>query len=160
MKTIAAILIFLSLSLMLKQSAFSHCEIPCGIYGDEMRMDMIKEHVTTIEKSMKMIQKLSKEKEKNDNQLVRWVNNKEEHAQAIQEIVYQYFMTQRVKPVEMKDQEKYSQYTEQLTLLHEMLVYSMKTKQTTDLEHIKKLSSLLERFREAYFGPQSKGSAH
>ncbi len=160
MKTIAAILIFLSLSLMLKQSVFSHCEIPCGIYGDEMRMDMIKEHVTTIEKSMKMIQKLSKEKEKNDNQLVRWVNNKEEHAQAIQEIVYQYFMTQRVKPVEMKDQEKYSQYTEQLTLLHEMLVYSMKTKQTTDLEHIKKLSSLLERFREAYFGPQSKGSAH
>ena len=31
---------------------FSHCEVPCGIYGDPMRLDVMAEHVTTIEKSM------------------------------------------------------------------------------------------------------------
>ena len=27
---------------------FSHCEIPCGIYDDPMRLDMMAEHITTI----------------------------------------------------------------------------------------------------------------
>jgi len=34
---------------------FSHCEIPCGIYDDPMRLDMMAEHIGTIEKSMKQI---------------------------------------------------------------------------------------------------------
>ena len=42
-------------------AAFSHCEIPCGIYDDEMRVRMIAEHVTTIEKSMKSIEILMKQ---------------------------------------------------------------------------------------------------
>ncbi len=28
--------------------AAAHCEIPCGIYDDEMRINMIAEHITTI----------------------------------------------------------------------------------------------------------------
>jgi nickel superoxide dismutase len=31
------------------------CEIPCGIYDDEMRINMIAEHITTIEKSVKKL---------------------------------------------------------------------------------------------------------
>ena len=38
----------------------AHCEIPCGIYGDKMRIHMLKEHITTIEKSMKQIAELQK----------------------------------------------------------------------------------------------------
>ena len=34
--------------------------------------------------------------------MVRWITNKEAHANRIQETVYQYFMTQRVKPGEEK----------------------------------------------------------
>ena len=30
--------------------ALGYCEIPCGIYGDEERIRLLKEHVTTIEK--------------------------------------------------------------------------------------------------------------
>ena len=39
---------------------FSHCEIPCGIYNDKMRIDMIKEHITTIEKSMNQTPDITK----------------------------------------------------------------------------------------------------
>lgn len=131
--------------------AYAHCEIPCGIYDDEMRVMMIAEHINTIEKSMTMILELSNSAESNYNQLIRWINNKEQHAHYIQDIVSQYFMTQRVKPVDKDNTEDYKKYVEEITILHEMLIYAMKAKQTTDVVHIEKLRSLLEKFRYLYF---------
>ena len=129
---------------------FAHCEIPCGIYGDRMRLEMIAEHITTVEKSMKQIQTLSKAGDRNYNQIVRWVQNKEKHADEIQKIVTQYFMTQRVKPADQKDDRACEQYVTRLTLLHKMLVSAMKTKQTTDLEHVVTLRKLLKDFGAEY----------
>jgi len=34
---------------------WAHCEIPCGIYGDEARFAAIAEDLTTIEKAMTQI---------------------------------------------------------------------------------------------------------
>ncbi len=127
----------------------AHCEIPCGIYDDQMRADHIAEHITTIEKSMNQIMALSKEDPINYNQLVRWINNKEIHANELQEIVTQYFMTQRIKP----DAEKYN---EKIGALHQMLVYAMQCKQTTDLDNVEKLKSLLKEFEKLYFGHNQK----
>jgi nickel superoxide dismutase len=141
---IAGLLVVLSTS-----SVAAHCEIPCGIYDDELRIKLMAEHVTTIEKSMKQIVTLSGKQPVNQNQLVRWVNNKENHANAFQEIVTQYFMTQRIK----LDTQKYGQ---KVTLLHKMLVSAMKCKQTTDLNHIEALRSLIQEFSSLYFkaGPK------
>jgi nickel superoxide dismutase len=105
---------------------------------------MIAEHITTIEKSMNQIVKLRGQKHENCNQRVRWVMNKEDHANELQWIVSQYFMTQRIK----LDSENYSQ---KLSVLHKMLVYAMKCKQTTDLSHIKTLRLLLQEFHDLYF---------
>ena len=135
-------------------SAFSHCEIPCGIYADQMRVVMIAEDITTIEKSMTEINRLSKEGDKNYNQLVRWIVNKDEHAVKIQEVVYQYFMTQRLKITDPKDEAAYKKYLSQLVPLHELLVYAMKCKQTTDLENCEKLRKALEAFQAAYFSAE------
>lgn len=137
-------------------SAFSHCEIPCGIYDDEMRVHQIEEHLTTIEKSMKAITDLSKPNAVNYNQLARWIDNKETHAGYIQHIVAQYFMTQRVKPVSKEMATEYEKYVNQLQLLHEMLIYAMKCKQTTDLENVEKLRTFLKSFSIQYFGPEAK----
>ena len=131
---------------------FPHCEIPCGIYNDEVRITLLAEHITTIEKSINKIQALTADKNVNQNQLVRWINNKEHHADEFQHIVFQYFMTQRIKPADKKDTKNYSSYITKLTLLHEMLIYAMKSKQSTDLENIKKLRTLLDQFRTAYLG--------
>lgn len=116
---------------------------------------MMAEHITTIEKSMKEIQHLSTEGEKNYNQLVRWIVNKENHADYFSEIVTQYFMTQRVKPVEESNQKAYKGYVHELTLLHKMMVLTMKCKQTTDLENVEQLKNLLAQFRTAYLGPNN-----
>lgn len=130
---------------------YSHCQIPCGIYGDPRRFDMIAENITTVEKSMKQITELSQKDKPNMNQIVRWVQNKEEHADDIGHIITYYFMAQRIKPVSRTDGKTYAEYVKKLTLLHEMLVYSMKAKQTTDLSNVEKLRTLLAEFQNAYF---------
>ena len=132
---------------------FSHCEIPCGIYGDDTRFTLLAEHIKTIEKSMDKIQ--SEGKNNNYNQIVRWVNNKEEHANEIQHIVTQYFMTQRVKP-KAKSDKGYDSYVKQLAHLHSMLVYAMKCKQTTDKSHTTALTKALGEFKKAYEGARKK----
>ena len=86
------------------------------------------------------------------NQIVRWVNNKDAHADEMSNIITYYFMAQRIKLPPEGDGKAYSTYVKNLTLLHEMLVYTMKTKQTTELENVEKLRALLSRFREAYSG--------
>jgi len=131
--------------------ASAHCEVPCGIYGDSLRISLIKEHITTIEKSMNQINELSTASPVNYNQLVRWIVNKEEHAIKIQDIVSQYFLHQRIKPTDAADAEAYKKYQTHLELLHHMLVYAMKCKQTTDLTFIGNLRDTVEKFEKAYF---------
>lgn len=150
--------VFIVSLVILSSMALSHCQIPCGIYDDPARFQQISEHITTIEKSMKQVNELSQQQKPNMNQVVRWVVNKEEHADLLSEIVTYYFMAQRIKPVDKTDVEAYREYVEKLTLLHEMLVYSMKAKQTTDLSNVEKLKTLLDKFRAVYF--EDKGHKH
>ena len=156
MKVFTIGLISLLISLFSFSPAFSHCEIPCGIYGDETRFAMLEEDITTVEKSMKLIVELSKAGEKNYNQIVRWIDNKEKHANLIQETVSQYFMTQRIKPADENNQTEYKKYMKELTLLHEMLIYAMKAKQTTDLANVEKLRVLVSTFKASYLGAGAK----
>jgi nickel superoxide dismutase len=136
--------------MVLSSMVYSHCQIPCGIYDDQARFSMIAEDITTIEKSMKQITELSKQDKPDMNQIVRWVNNKEEHADRLSQIVTYYFMAQRIKPVDKAEAQNYQEYIKKLTLLHEILVYSMKAKQTTDLSNVEKLRTLSAEFQAAY----------
>ena len=132
-------------------SARSHCEIPCGIYDDSTRIDLLNEHIATIDKSMTQIAELSAAGEKNYNQLVRWISNKDDHANQLQEIVTQYFLTQRIKPIE-PGAEGYAGYQQKTELLHRMLVAAMKCKQTVDHAYPAQLTKLVADFSKLYFG--------
>ena len=129
----------------------AHCEIPCGIYDDAMRYDMLAEHITTIEKSMTMIAELTAEADKNYNQIVRWVVNKESHADQFMEIIGQYFLNQRLKPTAPDQGPAYDDYIAQLTTMHAMLVTAMKCKQTVDKANTAKLKDLLAESRALFF---------
>ena len=156
MKKTLGVFIFLAMIALFKPAVFSHCEVPCGIYNDEMRFTMIEEHITTIEKAMKQIGHLSEQKPPNFNQIVRWVTNKEKHADEIQHIISQYFLTQRVKLVEKEDDKARSVRLEHLSLCHEILVYAMKTKQTTDLSNAEKLRTAVKVFKDSYLKAKTK----
>ena len=135
--------------------ASAHCQIPCGIYDDELRVQLIEEHIGTVEKSMNKIMEISKASPVDYNQLVRWVDNKETHAQEIQDIVTAYFMAQRIKPaVDHDDEKAMNEYIHKLAILHAIQIHAMKAKQGTDLSEIENLRKMTKMFRTAYFGEE------
>jgi nickel superoxide dismutase len=133
--------------------AFAHCQVPCGIYNDPVRFTMLEEHVTTIEKSMKLITELSAEETKNYNQIVRWVNNKETHANEFTEIVTYYFLAQRITA----DKEN---YTDQLKAAHAVIVAAMKCKQSADPATAEALQKAVFGLYEAYTGKKPQLHEH
>ena len=83
------------------------------------------------------------------NQIVRWTVNKESHAQKIQDEVSAYFLAQRVKlPEAGADKDGYFGHLE---LLHQITVYAMKCKQTTDAANVAALKKSLASYQAAYF---------
>jgi len=151
----AALVMALAL-LMTPRTVSAHCQIPCGIYHDQMRIDMMNEDIETIEKSMNSINEISAAENKDYNQLVRWVDNKETHADKIMEVVTEYFMAQRVKLVDSSDKTAHDKYLKQLEKLHHIQVYAMKCKQTTDLANVTMLKKLVKEFADLYFVPSEK----
>ena len=132
---------------------WAHCQIPCGIYGDAGRFDAMMEDMTTIEKSMNQINELSGQEKPNWNQLVRWVQNKEDHADKLTDTVTYYFLAQRVKPPkDHGDEAAQKKYSHELMLLHKTMIHAMKAKQTTDLEHVESLRHLIGEFKKSYMG--------
>ena len=151
MKKWLPLVFFLMIIILSQPTVFSHCEVPCGIYNDEMRFTMLTEHIQTIEKAMLQIIKLSKESQQNMNQTVRWIMNKEKHAEEIQHIIGQYFLTQRIKSPDSKDKQATERYLKKLTHCHQILVFAMKTKQTTELKNVEMLKSQVGAFKKMYF---------
>ena len=132
-----------------------HCQVPCGIYGDSMRIDMLIEDAATIEKGMKSILELERAGAGNSNQLVRWIMNKDEHASAIQETIASYWLAQRIKaPAAGADEAATSKYHQQLSLLHGITVRAMKCKQTTDVAHVEAMRTLAREFSATYFSKE------
>ena len=130
--------------LFLQQPAHAHCQIPCGIYDDQARVQSMLEDVATIEKSVKLIAELAgKSDAQSQNQLVRWVMNKEKHAQKIISTISDYFLTQRVKPSQ-KD------YAERLLKHHAVIIAAMKAKQNADVKYSKNLKESIEALLSYY----------
>jgi nickel superoxide dismutase len=150
-KAINAIL-FVSLTvigsfLALPQPANSHCQIPCGIYDDHARVQSMLEDAATVEKSAGLIGELAgKTDAQSQNQLVRWVMNKEAHAQKIISTICDYFLTQRVKP-DQKD------YADRLKKHHNVIIAAMKAKQNADVKYVKALKESIEAL-SAYYPPK------
>ena len=132
--------------------AFAHCQVPCGIYGDQLRFEQMLEDEQTISKSQLQIHELTAGEidAQAVNQIGRWVATKEEHATKIQQTIAAYFMAQRIKLPAAGDAKAKAEYVKNLSLLHELLVYSMKAKQTTDAQYVEKLRTTLNTFHNAY----------
>ena len=141
---LVALYVFASASPLL-----AHCEVPCGIYTDDARFVALEEDLKTIEKAMGQINELAgKTDAQSANQLARWVVTKEDHANKIQHVVTQYFMTQRRQvPAE---EAGLGAYTEKLVLLHKILRGAMKCKQTVDAAQVAQVRELLHEFEHAY----------
>ena len=131
-------------------AAAVHCQVPCGIYGDKLRIDLLLEDAATIEKAMKAIEADAT----TPNQGVRWVMNKESHAQNIQDTVAAYWLTQRIKEPKDGGDAAQAKYLRQLAMMHKLTVAAMKCKQTTDAAHVETLRKTAADFSASYFSAE------
>ena len=90
------------------------------------------------------------------NQLVRWVNNKEDHAAEFTQIITFYFLAQRIKIAKEDDSKAFADYQAKVAKLHQMIVYAMKCKQSTVLENVSMLRKLVDEFENLYFTEDAK----
>ena len=136
---------------------FPHCQVPCGIYDDVARIVTIHEDIQTIQKSIKMINELSygETSAKSMNQLVRWVNTKEDHAQHIQDVILNYFLAQRIKPKE-KGEKEYKRYVSLTTTCQKIIFYAMKSKQNSDVSRLDPLKRQINTLSDTYFDDHGK----
>ena len=140
------LLLFAFVSLFTVYSLSAHCQIPCGIFSDELKFRELEEHVVTIEKSAGLIRNLSTKGDLTANdhqQMIRWTTNKETHAQKIIDEMANYFLAQRIKA-------DADHYAEKIKLLHHIIVDAMKTKQSVETEATDKLSEKITVFKELY----------
>ena len=130
--------------LLLPLQGHTHCQIPCGIYDDAARIQSMLEDTATVEMACKSITNLAgKTDTQSQNQMVRWVVNKEKHAQKIISTINEYFLTQRVKPSQ-KD------YAERLAKHHAVIIAGMKTKQNAAVKYAIILKESIEALRSYY----------
>ena len=142
---------FISILFTVSVELHAHCQVPCGIYDDAVRIVQIEEDITPIRKAMNMINDLAgKSDAQSLNQISRWVSTKESHAQNVQETILDYFLAQRVKAKEKgnKDRQK---YVDQTLTLHQLIVKMMKCKQTVDQRNCSDAYELLDKFTNLYF---------
>jgi len=75
--------------------------------------------------------------------MVRWIVNKEKHAENIIVTISDYFLTQRAK-------ESQKDYEQRLIKHHRVITGAMKVKQTTDMKNVEELIKNIEALREYY----------
>lgn len=143
-RNFAILIMLFGLSLAFTQAANAHCQIPCGIFDDHARVEHMLEDVTTIYKSLDLIDELSdKTDAQSQNQLIRWVMNKEKHADNIITTISEYFLAQRVKSSQ-KD------YQERLVKHHAVMIAAMKAKQNVDESYADTLRKAINELFEYY----------
>ena len=129
--------------------AMAHCQVPCGIYGDQLRFEQMLEDEHTISKAQLQINELAggERSAQSINQAVRWVKTKEEHAAKIQETIASYFLAQRIKPGT-------DGYSKKLMAAHAVIIAAMKCKQSADPETAKALEKSIFDLYRAYEGKE------
>ncbi len=124
--------------------AQAHCQVPCGIYDDAARVTSMLEDAATVQKAVTSLASLAgKTDAQSLNQSVRWVQNKELHAQRIIETLSNYFLTQRVKPGQ-------DDYATRLARHHAVILAAMKAKQKASADAAQVLRESIQALRAYY----------
>jgi len=126
-----------------------HCQVPCGIFDDPAMVAQLKEDAATIRKAMVQGKDLHSDSIdlQSMNQLVRWMNTKEDHCKKIITTIGEYCLCQRVKR-EVFDNDK--DYTDALKAHHAVMQKAMKAKQTMDTAACDALDSAIAEFGLMY----------
>ena len=118
----------------------AHCQMPCGIYHDNMVYDQIDQFVETVYKGISVLNDSKFSTSKERNEYIRWVGEKERACNDAAELILTYFLQQKIKPAE-------ADTVKRLTSAHNLLFLLVAIKQNTDLEIVKQFNAEWEKFK-------------
>jgi nickel superoxide dismutase len=127
-------------TLCLQGGLSAHCQMPCGIYHDDMIFDQIDQYVETMYKGMTMLTNSKFETPKERTEFVRWVMTKDSSSNDVSELLTTYFLQQKIKPDE-------EDTTKKLISAHKLLFLVVQIKQNTDRALIEKFNDEWEKFK-------------
>lgn len=129
-----------SVVFFLPQGVFSHCQMPCGIYHDDMVYDQIDQYVETMYKGLSVLNESEFKTAKAKNEFVRWVMQKEKASDEVASLITTYFLQQKIKPGE-------SDTDKRLRSAHRLLFLAMQIKQNTESKFLNDFTDEWDRFK-------------
>lgn len=119
----------------------AHCQMPCGIYHDDIVFNRIDQYIETIYKGISVMNnsKFSDVREKNE--FMRWVIQKEESSNETASLLTKYFLQQKI--AEGKDEGT----IKKLQSVHKLLLLLVAIKQNSELKFLNDFSKEWDSFK-------------
>lgn len=121
----------------------AHCQMPCGVYHDEMVYNQIDQYVETMYKGMSILNSSKFHGVHDWNEVIRWVLLKEKESDATANLLTTYFLQQKIKPGE-------ADTAKRLTSCHKLLFLLVAIKQNTDVKFVKEFLEEWEDFKAMF----------
>lgn len=138
-----------------------HCPVPCGSFNDCKLVADVKEASATIRKAAIEVSRLSPPASPlSFNQMTRWINVKEKHADKIIALVVNYCLCQCVKPFgdNQSSFKSDNEYIAALRAHHAVIQAAMAVKQS--LTEISRLDAAVDEMTKMYLPSSTAGNAH
>jgi nickel superoxide dismutase len=129
-----------TLALSVHQAGYGHCQMPCGIYHDDMVFSQIDQYIETTVKGIAVMKSNKFDSVEEHNEFVRWVIQKENSSNTVAELITKYFLQQKIKVGE-------EDTTKQLVSVHKLLFFLVQIKQHADIKIVKQFYDEWERFK-------------
>ncbi len=120
----------------------AHCQMPCGIYDDQMVYDQINQYYLTMFKGVKALENNKFQTDEDKNHFVRWVMTKDRLSDEVAMMITTYFLQQKILPIEDNN--------ELLKSLHRLLFLLVAIKQNVDIKIVKDFGNEWEKFKTSF----------
>lgn len=118
----------------------AHCQMPCGIYHDDMVFDQVDQYVETMYKGISILNENKSGTVKDKNEFVRWVILKEKASDETAQLLTTYFLQQKIKPGE-------ADTAQRLASVHKLMFNLVLIKQNVDLKFVESFADEWEKFK-------------
>lgn len=124
-------------------SLIAHCQMPCGIYHDEMVFNQIDQYIETMYKGITELKNSKFSTPFERNNFIRWVMLKDKASDEIANLITEYFLQQKIKPNEPDT-------VKRLVGAHNMLFELVAIKQNVDLKMLDAFADDWENFKQMF----------
>ena len=121
---------------------YAHCQMPCGVYHDQMIYDKIDEYYETMYKCVAAMNNNEFKTVTEKNQFIRWVMTKDRMSDEVAEIITAYFLQQKIEPT--------ADNADMVASLHKILFLLPAIKQNADLKMIKQFGDEWDHFKSLF----------